>query len=343
MAPPPTATRLPTTRRRGHEAESLPSVEARLISTCASAAAAASAAPDVAADHPPIAPRRAAVLVALFEEEAKPPASSSSSAAAAAAASIAAADVRVWLTRRADHLSAHAGEVCLPGGKRDPHDASDAACALREAEEELGLPRDRARVLCALPPLLSKHRLSVHPVVAVVPRDFRPRPNPDEVAEAFSMPLSAFLERRNHLHWDFEGEAEEEKGGGGEDEASTAPPSKRPRSDEPATRGPKLRMHSFSTVDGKQVVWGLTAEVLVRVARLAYGRPPEFDLLAKSAAVARRRGGTGAGGAIGTDYSRLWSPDGRRARADRQGGGGGWDGLLAVAEGREAAAAGGGG
>lgn len=62
-----------------------------------------------------------------------------------------------------------AGEVALPGGKRDEADASDIHTALREAHEELGLPPDRVQVLTILRPVLSKHLLSVGP---------RPRPAP---------------------------------------------------------------------------------------------------------------------------------------------------------------------
>lgn len=58
-------------------------------------------------------------------------------------------------------MVARAGEVALPGGKRDESDASDVDTALREAHEELGLLPDRARVLVTLRPLLSKHLISV--------------------------------------------------------------------------------------------------------------------------------------------------------------------------------------
>ena len=49
---------------------------------------------------------------------------------------------------------------------------------------------------------MSKHLLSVTPVVARVPADFTPAPNPDEVDAAFDMPLAAFLSAAHHLHWD---------------------------------------------------------------------------------------------------------------------------------------------
>ncbi len=58
-------------------------------------------------------------------------------------------------------LNAATGEVCLPGGKWDPEDADDVQCALREAEEELGLEPSSVQVIAQLPPFISKHKLSV--------------------------------------------------------------------------------------------------------------------------------------------------------------------------------------
>lgn len=49
-----------------------------------------------------------------------------------------------------------------------------------------------------MPPFLSKHYLSVTPVIATVPADFVPRPNPGEVAAVFDMPLAAFLDTTSH-------------------------------------------------------------------------------------------------------------------------------------------------
>lgn len=46
--------------------------------------------------------------------------------------------------------------MCFPGGKRDPSDRDDVHTALREAEEEIGLPPDEVQVVCSLFPVLSK-------------------------------------------------------------------------------------------------------------------------------------------------------------------------------------------
>ena len=48
----------------------------------------------------------------------------------------------VLLTKRAEHLNEHAGQVSFPGGKIDATDASPLDAALREAEEEIGLKRE---------------------------------------------------------------------------------------------------------------------------------------------------------------------------------------------------------
>ncbi|CAI5518783.1 unnamed protein product [Closterium sp. Naga37s-1] len=134
----------------------------------------------------PMRRRKAAVLVALFEGEG--------------------GELRVWLTKRAAKLSSHSGEVALPGGKRDEGDADDSDTALREAEEEIGLHRSHARVVTHLEPFLSKHLLTVTPVVALLPRGFTfvPRPNADEVQAVFSVPLSLFLQSEHHRHEDHE-------------------------------------------------------------------------------------------------------------------------------------------
>ncbi|XP_057693176.1 peroxisomal coenzyme A diphosphatase NUDT7 isoform X2 [Corythoichthys intestinalis] len=90
-------------------------------------------------------------------------------------------------------LRTSAGEVCFPGGKRDPSDEDDVQTALREAQEEIGLPPGDVHVICTLQPVISKNGLLVTPVVGFIPESFQARPNPAEVSAVFAAPLELFV------------------------------------------------------------------------------------------------------------------------------------------------------
>jgi 8-oxo-dGTP pyrophosphatase MutT (NUDIX family) len=94
--------------------------------------------------------------------------------------------------RRHD-LPAHAGQVSFPGGARDG-DEDAVACALRETEEELGVPHDALRVLARLPDRVSIAGYLVAPFVARLDRPVPYAPDPSEVADVFEVPLRALLE-----------------------------------------------------------------------------------------------------------------------------------------------------
>ena len=87
---------------------------------------------------------------------------------------------RLLLTQRTHTVESHKGQVAFPGGRVDPEDESRVATALRETEEEIGLPRDRVRVLGQLDELLTVTQYRVTPVVGVVPWpwDWRSRSRP---------------------------------------------------------------------------------------------------------------------------------------------------------------------
>lgn len=112
----------------------------------------------------------------------------------------------VLLTLRTSHLSSHAGQISFPGGKVDAADANARATALREAEEELGLPAQAVDVLGQLPDYTTVTSFVVTPVVALIAPNVRLQPNPQEVAEVFEVPLTYLTNPAHHrLHqWEHE-------------------------------------------------------------------------------------------------------------------------------------------
>jgi 8-oxo-dGTP pyrophosphatase MutT (NUDIX family) len=102
-------------------------------------------------------------------------------------------DLWLWLLRKVDTLRRHAGQVALPGGKHEEGDESLVATALREAEEEIGLPRSATEMVGAFDDYLTTTGYLVSPHVVLVVAPFLPVPDPGEVARIFSAPLATFL------------------------------------------------------------------------------------------------------------------------------------------------------
>lgn len=98
----------------------------------------------------------------------------------------------VILTMRSSALKHHPGQIAFPGGKMDDTDADLAETALREAEEEIGLPREIVSILGEMPCHETVTGFRVHPMVAHVDGAFDARPEAGEVAEVFHVPLTHF-------------------------------------------------------------------------------------------------------------------------------------------------------
>jgi 8-oxo-dGTP pyrophosphatase MutT (NUDIX family) len=141
-------------------------------------------------------------------------------------------DVRIVLTRRPETMPSHRGEIAFPGGKVEPvvdRDARDAA--LREAEEEIGLPRELVDVIGQLDTM---HTVSgpflIAPFVGLISEPPVLVPDPREVERVFDVALSELLgdEVHHQERWDLFGE---------------------PRA-----------MHFFELAD--ETVWGATGRIL---------------------------------------------------------------------------------
>lgn len=103
----------------------------------------------------------------------------------------------VVLTRRAATLKHHPGQIAFPGGKIDATDSSAPDAALREATEEIGLPRGHVRILGSLDTHETVTQFAVEPIVGMVERPFHPTLDPREVADAFEVPLGFLMDPAN--------------------------------------------------------------------------------------------------------------------------------------------------
>ncbi|WVQ83170.1 hypothetical protein IAT38_005308 [Cryptococcus sp. DSM 104549] len=191
--------------------------------------------------------------------------------------------LHVLLTTRAKTLRRHPSQTALPGGKVDPEDEDAIFTARREAYEEVGLPLNYPSIhhLTTLDPVLTilplnahmKNHIIVIPVVCFLSDPsllLSLEPNPDEVDAIFTHPLKGCLT----------GSLEEKDQEGlsriggewwphDEDFHSTE--------DRIGTTG-GYRMHRFRTK--RTPIKGLTSDVLIHTATVAYGEPPSFGRFA---------------------------------------------------------------
>ncbi|MBT6441491.1 MAG: CoA pyrophosphatase [Alphaproteobacteria bacterium] len=139
----------------------------------------------------------------------------------------------VLLTRRPEHLSEHPGQVSFPGGRVEPEDRGPVETALRETEEEVGLPRARVEVAGRLENYLVGTGYRVTPVVGFVDPPAAYAPDATEVAEVFEVPLEFVLDPANYRR---------EK-----------------------IRTPVFERHFHVLEHNGHVVWGATAGILVNL------------------------------------------------------------------------------
>ena len=117
--------------------------------------------------------RRAAVLIPLFK---------------------AASEYRILFTKRTEGVEAHKGQISFPGGRIEEEDGSPLETALREADEEIGLPRKDVTVLGRMDDArtLSSNYI-VHPFVGLIPYPYEFKTSVREVKELLDVPFQVFL------------------------------------------------------------------------------------------------------------------------------------------------------
>jgi len=137
----------------------------------------------------------------------------------------------VLFTERSHDLPDHPGQISFPGGRVEPGDADETIAALREAQEEVALPRDRVTLLGRLAEYDTVTGYRVIPVVGWVEPPFQAKPDPVEVADVFEVPLSFLLDPENQKrHFRMIGE---------------------------------LRRDFFAIPYGERYIWGATAAMLM--------------------------------------------------------------------------------
>jgi 8-oxo-dGTP pyrophosphatase MutT (NUDIX family) len=100
----------------------------------------------------------------------------------------------VILTERPKTMRKHPGQISFPGGRIDPGDDGPIAAALREAEEEIALPRSAVDVIGVADRYRTITGFEVTPVLGVVPPDLPLTAQPGEVADWFEAPLAFLLD-----------------------------------------------------------------------------------------------------------------------------------------------------
>ncbi len=118
-------------------------------------------------------------------------------AAAVLVAVIARAEPTVLFTKRNAELRTHAGQVAFPGGRLDPGEDAIMA-ALREAEEEIALPRHEVEILAPIDDYATGTGFRITPVVGIIRPDLPFRPHQAEVESVFEVPLAHLLDPANH-------------------------------------------------------------------------------------------------------------------------------------------------
>ena len=113
---------------------------------------------------------------------------------------------RLVLTRRTEHLSRHPGEISFPGGLTQDEDADLAATALRETQEELGLPPEEVELLGALAPVHTfVSSILIVPFVGLVSGDPVFALSEAEIAEVLAYPLDELTAAETTVEWPKDG------------------------------------------------------------------------------------------------------------------------------------------
>ena len=156
---------------------------------------------------------------------------------------------KIIYTLRSNKVSSHRGEVSFPGGMQEKSDKSLSYTALRESEEEIGLPKEDVNILNSLDTMVSRFNVSVTPFVGVIPKDVELNTSSEEIEAYFKVPLSFLLQ------------------------------DKRYRNDEVNRNGETFYMPAYKY--DSYIIWGLTAMITVNFLNKALDAGIDMSLPSK--------------------------------------------------------------
>jgi peroxisomal coenzyme A diphosphatase NUDT7 len=165
-------------------------------------------------------------------------------------------EIHVLLEVRSLELRRQPGEICFPGGRIDAEDIDEKDAAIRETVEELGINKQHISDVNPLDYMISPFGMIIYPFVGYINNPKTIVPNPSEVGEIFTVPLSFFINNEPDIyHIEFKAEPEEKFPFdlivGGENYNWR-------------TRGIEEYFYRY---EGK-VIWGLTAKILTHFIEL---------------------------------------------------------------------------
>jgi 8-oxo-dGTP pyrophosphatase MutT (NUDIX family) len=107
-------------------------------------------------------------------------------------------DHALWtlFTKRTETVEHHKGQISFPGGAQHPEDGNLWVTAIRETEEEIGVPQGSIRLLGALPRMVTVTDFDVSPFVGAIPYPVTFRPEAGEVESILEIPLSYLLDSK---------------------------------------------------------------------------------------------------------------------------------------------------
>ncbi|CAG9001504.1 MAG: putative Nudix hydrolase NudL [Candidatus Celerinatantimonas neptuna] len=143
---------------------------------------------------------------------------------------------QLMMIRRSLKLRHHAGQIAFPGGCVEPGDPNLKTTALRETDEEIGIKPSQVQVVTQLSNQLAGDRFIMTPFVGIVTSDLKLCANHDEVDEIIHIPFQPLLMPENYQHMQI-------------------------------FRHQQTHLIHFIEIN-KKVIWGATASVLYRLAKL---------------------------------------------------------------------------